>query len=80
MSEQSIEMQCPVCQHKFISPLNEEILEEMAIYCSGCNIKINLEGLNTTTGLAIRGYVPNDVINEHIAMMKDKDRKKKMGM
>lgn len=80
MSEQSLDMRCPVCQHGFSSPLNKEVLEKMALCCPGCNVKINLEGINTTTGLAIRGYIPNDVINEHIAMMKDKDWKKKMGI
>ncbi len=80
MSVQNIEMECPVCQHKFISPLDKETLEKMAIYCPNCNVKINLEGINMTAGLAVRGYIPNDVINEHIAMMQDKDRKKKMGM
>jgi len=83
MSEQSLEMECPVCQHKFPSALDvldEEVLKEMALYCPTCNVKISLEGINTTTGLAIRGYIPGDVMNEHIAMMKDKDWKKKKGI
>lgn len=79
MSVQNIEMKCPVCQHKLPSVLDEKALAAMAIYCPNCNVKITLTGTNTTAGLAITGYIPNEVINEHIAKMKDKDWKKKKG-
>lgn len=77
INEQDLEMKCPACQHEFSSIIDEKAFEEMAIYCPNCNIKINLDGINTTTGPAVRWYIPNIVINEHIAMMKDKGWKKK---
>jgi len=80
MDEQKLEMRCPVCQHAFSAPLDKKALEEKAVHCSNCNVKVSLEMLNTTIGPAIRGYIPNDVINEHIAMMKDKDWKKTRGI
>ena len=81
MSEQEpLEMMCPVCQRQFTATPDEEALKNMAIYCPNCNIKITLDFVNTTTGLAITGYIPNAVINEHIAKMKDKDWKKQKGL
>ena len=76
MTEQFIKMECPVCKHKFSSVLDDAALEEMAIYCPGCNIKVSLEGINTTIGLAITGYISSAVMNEHIAKMQDKDWKR----
>ena len=80
MTEQSINMECPVCKYKFSSVLDEEALEEMAIYCPGCNIKVSLASINTTTGMAITAYIPNAVMNEHIAKMQDKDWKGEKGI
>ena len=80
MSENALEMKCPVCQHSFSVVPDEEALEKMAVYCPNCNVKITLEGVNTTAGTYITGYIPNEVINEHIAKMKDKDWKKNRGM
>lgn len=76
MTEGSIKMECPVCKYKFSSVLDEEALKDMAIYCPGCNLKVSLEGFNTTTGLVIVGRIPNAVMNEHIAKMQDEDWKK----
>jgi len=80
ISKQDLKMRCPVCQHAFSAVLDEKALEEKAIYCSNCKVKVSLEIFNTTTGPAIRGYIPGAVMDEHIAMMKDKDWKKKRGI
>ena len=79
MSGQSLNMKCPVCQHVFSAVLDEKALEEKAIYCPNCKVQVSLETFNTTTGLAVRGYIPSDVMNEHIAKMKNKDWKEKKG-
>ena len=76
MNERSFEMKCPVCQHRFSSTLDEKVLTAMAIYCPGCNLKVSLEGFNTTTGMVIVGRIPNAVMNEHVAKMQDEDWKK----
>lgn len=76
----AIELECIVCKHRYTIIPDEELLKEMATYCPNCNVKITLEGINTTMGLVIVGYIPNSVVNEHIAKMKDKDWKKKRGM
>lgn len=80
MREESIKMECPVCKSSFLSILDEEALKKMAMYCPNCDLKVTLEGINTTTGSAITAYVSNAVINEHIVNMKDKDWKEKMGI
>ena len=80
MTENALGMKCAVCNHIFSVVPDEKMLEEMALYCPNCDVKITLESFNTTAGTYIAGYIPNDVINEHIAKTKDKDWKKKRGM
>jgi len=73
-------IECIVCRHRFTPVPDEDVLEKMEICCPNCDIKITLEFRNTTTGPVVVGFIPNSVVNEHIAKMKNNDWKRDRGL